>query len=840
MRLLSWSPLLLLGLGVVFAPPPAPAQPDPGDVVVNEILYAPTPSTNEFVELYNRSGAPVALDDLAFADANRTYEPVATTDSLLNDDAYVVVVRDPEAFTVAFPTAPFLTPDGWPTLNNGGDTVYLRHTPSNIALDSVPYVPSWGGSDGRSLERIDPGGPPNTGANFASSEASSGATPGTQNSVYAPDETPPSVVRAVPSRDGDSVTVAFSEPVAPSTASAEAFRFEAAGAPSVTAVQVDGDRPAQVHCALSRALSTGAYVLRVTGVADLRGNVRTDGTVSFSYVVAETPTPGDVVVSEIMYAPSPSSNEFIEVYNRSDKILDLGALRVADDARDFAPAAPPLTPLRPDRYAVLVRDEEAFADAYPSVEFFVPEKWGVLNNGGDTVALRHAPSGTEIDAVPFASSWGGRDGRSLERIDPRGPSTDATNFAPSTASDGATPGAQNSRYAPDTGPPRPTFAEQVDSLSAAVTFAEPVRPESVRPEAFRLDGSTVVQARVQADSIVHLALSDRPTTETVVVTGVRDRVGNRLNRASLPFARRPTPGALVLNELLFDPLANDFDDQPNQVEYVELRNLADHPVTLTGLALTDRPTENGTADTLRAGQRRSLASGGFAVVAAAPEGAQAPQSSQLAAAFPDAPLASDAVAYLPIRRAALGLRNDGDRVRVHRRDETVVADVTYTPDWHAAGLAGPTGIALERVSATAEAGAADNWTSSTSPAGGTPGAPNDVSLAPPDDAPDAPGLEIRPSPFSVEGDGATRIQYTLADAPSLVRVRIYDARGRRVRTLDEARLAGRSGERVWNGRNDAGERVRIGPYVVLVEAVRADDGTTTELKETVVVARPLD
>ena len=840
MRPLLWGTTLLLGLGTALCPRFALAQPEPGDVVINEILYAPSPASNEFVELYNRTGAPVALDELAFADDNRSYKPVTAADTTLGGGAYAVLVRDPGAFTAAFPSTPFLEPEGWPVLNNGGDTVYLRHAPSGTPLDSVPYDPSWGGSDGQSLERIDPGGPSDAGTNFASSEAGSSATPGTQNSVYAPDVTPPSLARVTPTQRGDSLTVVFSEPVDPTTVAPGAFQFDSAGAPSITATQVDDDAPTQVHCALSRSLSTGEYVLVATGIADPRGNVQNDDTVSFSYVVPDTPVPGDVVISELLYAPSPASNEFFEVYNRSDKTFDLGTFRYADEARDFAPAAPSQTPLRPGQYVVLVRDADAFADAYPDVEFIAPEGWDALNNGGDTVLLRHAPSDTEIDAVPFVPSWGGRDGRSLERIDPRGPSDAASNFASSTAPNGATPGAQNSRYAPDTAPPQPTFAEQVDSLAATVTFDEPIRPISIRPEAFQLDGSTVVDTRVQADSVVRLSLAEAPTAEAVVVTDVRDRVGNRLDRASLPFARRPRPGTVVINELMFDPLADDFDDRPNQVEYVELRSLADHPLTLNGLALTDRPTEDGTADTLRVGQRQRLAPGGFAIVAAAPEGAASAQSSQLAAAFPDAPLGSDPVRYLPVRSSTLGLRNDGDRVRVHRRDNAVVADVSYTPNWHAAGLADPKGTALERISPTAEARGADNWTSSTASAGGTPGAPNDVSLAPPDDAPDAPGVDIRPSPFSVERDGATRIQYTLSARPSLVRVRIFDARGRRVRTLEQARLSGRSDELVWNGRDDAGDRVRIGPYVVLLEAVQADDGTTTALKETVVVARPLN
>jgi flagellar hook assembly protein FlgD len=100
-------------------------------------------------------------------------------------------------------------------------------------------------------------------------------------------------------------------------------------------------------------------------------------------------------------------------------------------------------------------------------------------------------------------------------------------------------------------------------------------------------------------------------------------------------------------------------------------------------------------------------------------------------------------------------------------------------------------------------------------------------------------LRVAPSPFSVERDGGTRIRYRLDETPSLVRVQIFDARGRRVRTLEEARLSGPSGELVWNGRNDDGHRVRVGVYVVFLEAVRAENGSVVQLKTPVVVARPL-
>ena len=829
-----------LALAAFLVPLPTAAQPAPGDLIINEVMYAPSPSANEFVELYNRSTSPVALDDLAFADANQDFVPLTTVDTSLSPGAYVVLVRSPEDFEAAFPNVDYLAPDGWSAYNNGGDTVFLRHSPSGTVLDSVPYDPSWGGDDGHSLERLDPAGPSDVVTNFGTSEADVGATPGAQNSIYNPDETPPVLDSVTPVHSGDTLTVAFSEPLDHASVTAEAFRFEDAGRPSVASATIHPSAANKVQCVLASSLTTGDYTLVVEGVADRRGNVLSEDRAAFSYFVPERPVPRDVVVTEIMYAPPSASTEFVELYNRSDKTIDLGTLRIADEDRDFTSFAPPLTPLVPDERVVLVRDPSAFNTAFPEVAHRTPDSWNALNNGGDTVILRHAPSATDLDTVPYEPSWGGSNGRSLERIDPRGPSTHPSNFASSTAPAGATPGARNSRYAPDRAPPTVTFAEQTDSMAAAVIFGEPVQSETVTPDAFQFSEATVTRASLRADSVAKLTLSEAPTATTISVSGVRDLVGNRLEEATHPFAQRPTPGALVVNEILFDPRADDFDDRPNQVEYIELYSLADHPVTLNGLLLTDRPTETGTADTIHAGQRRVLSPGTFAVVAAAPSGATMPQQSQLATAFPEAPLSSDAVAFLPVDANQLGLRNDGDLIRVHRRDRALVTEVDYSPDWHTSGLADTKGTALERISPTGGADAPDNWTSSTRSSGGTPGAANAASLAPPDDAPDAPGLRIQPDPFSISRDGATRIHFTLSEPSSLVRVRIYDARGRKVRSLEKARLAGRSGELVWNGRDDAGNRVRIGPYVIFFEAVRAEGGTVTHLKQTVVVARPLN
>ena len=840
MSRLGASLLFLTGLVWVLVAVPAAGQsaPDSGDVVVNEIQYAPTPSTNEYVELYNRSDEPVALEALEYADANGDFASVTTADTMLSSGAYVVLVRDPEAFESEFPAVDYLAPDGWDALNNGGDEVQLRHAGSGAVLDAVPYEPSWGGSDGASLERIDPSGPSTQASNFGTSPSDGGGTPAAQNALYDPDTSPPELLRVTPTPGGDTLIAQFSEPLADTSVSASAVDIFEPGAPSINSAEVSTDAPGRVQCVLGAPLSAGTYTLTASEIADRRGNVQAETESTFEYVETVPPDSGDVVINELLYAPTTASNEFIELYNRSDKTIDVGALSYADEDRDFAPVRARRVPLRPDSFVVLARDSAAFTATFPDAGFVTPKGWDALNNGGDEVLLRHSPSATIIDRVPYDASWGGGNGASLERIDPAAPSTTASNFTSATPSAQATPGAQNSRYDPDRAPPSPVFAEETPTGDVAVHFSEPVAASTLTPDAFEIGGQSPSIVRLRDDSVAALSLPSPLDTGSVRVAGVEDRVGNRLDQSTRALALQPDSGDVGLNELMYAPRTDDFDGRPNQVEYVELVNRSDRRLTLNGLHLTDRPDETGRADTVRAGRLRSLPSNGYAVVAAAPTGPRVPGASQLATAFPEAPLAADSVAFLPVDAAQIGLANDGDQLRVHSADTTVVANVTYRPDWHAPSLEETQGTSLERISLAGSATASDNWTSSTAPAGGTPGAPNSMSR-PSGETPDA-GIEIVPSPFSIERDGGTRIRYQLPDEPNLVRARIYDARGRKVRTLEEARLTGRSGALVWNGRDGSGTRVRVGVYVVLFEAVQTEGGTVTRYKEPVVVARPLD
>jgi flagellar hook assembly protein FlgD len=103
-------------------------------------------------------------------------------------------------------------------------------------------------------------------------------------------------------------------------------------------------------------------------------------------------------------------------------------------------------------------------------------------------------------------------------------------------------------------------------------------------------------------------------------------------------------------------------------------------------------------------------------------------------------------------------------------------------------------------------------------------------------------MAVSPNPFSPDGDGKEDflvIRYQLQGTANRIRVKIFDARGRLVRTLANSEPAGAQGELIWDGLDDSRQALRIGIYVIYLEALNADSAVIETLKQTIVLARPM-
>jgi hypothetical protein len=606
-----------------------------------------------------------------------------------------------------------------------------------------------------------------------------------------------------------------------------------------------------------------------------------------------------LVINEILFAPADTDAEFIEILNRTDRAVPLHAFSYADANEDFDPVLPSTLPdsvrqhaaLAPGGYLVLVRDSAAFAQAFPKVPapitsdadritapahviVLVPDDWEGLNNGGDTVYLRNGES--VVEQVEYDSDWADDDA-STERIDPNGPAR-AFNFASSVRANNdrvdlentATPGARNSVYHVDTTPPDLIAAEERPASENGDTvlrlvFSEGLDASTVTPDAFRVGsapGSPIASVYLHDNlQVVDLTLAsghdplapgesatggnDAPphgTSPLVQARGLADRMGNLLVSDEHPLALQPPGGSVPITEIMFDPRSDQHDGWADQTEYVEVENTGPMRVTLRGAALTGVPDEHGEADVLARAETGDVLDPGERAVFFAERGLPGGASSSLAAlqrAFPE--IDTTAGAWIAIPSSSLRLTNSGRSLVLRSAETRRLDSLAYDPDWHVSDLMSTDGVSLERVSIGAPSHLASNWTSTAHPDGGTPGAANSVSLpadAPPRQGPNEANVQVSPSPFSIERDVVTRIQYAL-DGPRSLRIEIYDAHGRPVRTLASAWRTAARGELLWDGLDDDGRRVPVGIYVIWFEAVDADGGRVDVAKKTVVLARPL-
>ena len=527
--------LLLCAAALAVGATAAAQTPAPGDVVINEIMYdppAPQASSNEWVEVVNRSGAPVSLDGLVFSDGAATSDPLGA--ATLAPGELLTLVRNEAEFQAAYPGVPYLVVAGFPALNNTGDTPQLLD--GTTVIDAVPYLPSWGGTDA-SLERIDPDGPSDDAANFATTTSPAGGTPGAPNTATGGtgDTTPPSLGTVTPT-SATTLSVSFSEALDAASAETEAnYAVDGGiGAPA-SAVLTASDT---VELTFATPFQTGQpYTLTTQGIEDAAGNASPVETADFTFFGAgDVPELRDLVLNEFIYDPpsAQDSGEYVELFNRSDKTFDLRefTLQDATETADVVTNEPVF--VGPGEYVVIVDNPDKFAAVFPGVPFVDQPSWNGLNNTGDQIRLKY--QGAVVDSLQYTpSSWGGSD-VALERIDPNGPSSTPANWAEAEGVLG-TPGAQNSQFGSDTQGPLLVEAEpNASGTEITVTLSEPLDPASV-PGAFAVSGSSVVSASYDGDLTVVLALGAPLGTGTVTVTatGLRDLLGNVTPSSSTQF-----------------------------------------------------------------------------------------------------------------------------------------------------------------------------------------------------------------------------------------------------------------------------------------------------------------
>ena len=436
-------------------------QPQANDIQINEIMADPTPVVGlpdqEFIELYNATTFPINLNGWTITDGS-SIGNLSSFD--LQPDSFLILSSTGNAALFSSYGNVMGVPS-FPGLNNDGDNLVLADANGNI-ISTADYDLSWYHNTnkqdgGWTLEKIDHNNPCGGNNNWTASIDNNGGSPGKINSVNGanPDVTGPSLLRASVIAL-DTVEIYFDEPldVNSSLINANFSISNSVGNP----VQVSwaSSNYDAIYLVLGTALQNNlVYQITVSNVSDCIGNLILTNQCLFA--IPQPVIKGDVLINEILFNPYSGGYDFVELYNHSNKILDLKDLRIATtDNLDSISTIGTITNesylFFPGDYVAITENSNDILQKYftpnPSKVFQIVNLPSYNDDEGTAVLLLN--DGTRADELKYNASWqfaliDDVNGISLERINFDGLTQDSLNWHSAASTVGyATPAYKNS------------------------------------------------------------------------------------------------------------------------------------------------------------------------------------------------------------------------------------------------------------------------------------------------------------------------------------------------------------------------------------------------------------
>ncbi|MFT5513373.1 MAG: hypothetical protein ACI8SE_001780, partial [Bacteroidia bacterium] len=640
------------------------------------------------------------------------------------------------------------------------------------------------------------------------------------NLYYGPvrkDSTPPNVTSLSVQNDS-LIIITVNEPIDNLTIATSNFVVQPIGINPIT-LQFEADT---IYLDFSQKFITGNYSLQISNLSDTNGNTEEAIEIPFIHVYIEDAGLNDVLVSEIYpdYSPGVSLPpfEYIEITNRSDKIVNLNGWEIADVSKT---STLPEYVLWPDSILILCdeKNEDAFRP-FGSV-LGVPNLIS-LNNASDSLWLKNE-NGIVVHHVFYSNSWHkqlwkAEGGWSLEMIDLDYPCTLNGNWASSTHTSGGTPGRRNAVRTTivDIEPPRITTV-QTRSDYVVLTFDESLSLYAPLIEDFYSDELWL--GEVTKYNEFQLLISFKISLDTgklyhLEVTSVHDCKGNTIESLGIDIGigKKLEVHDLVLNEVMYDV-------SEACVEFIEIYNATEYLINLNDLYM-------GVLDSNNFWERLYPVTDKSNLLLPLRYAVCCTDTTLLKRCKPNA---TNMVASLEMPRLVNGHGNIGISTNLGIQ----IDKFYYSDDYHFPLISDTRDVSLERLNPSARD---TTWLSATSIHNyATPGFRNAHIMHSPTNS---DVIEVMTDPVSPDGDGYNDnlvVGFTTKEE-KLVHLRIYDLVGRLVAFPLNTSLAAGQNQVLWNCLSADGELVPSGIYVIDLQGIDLE-GRKTRARSVFTVVR---
>jgi hypothetical protein len=311
-------------------------------------------------------------------------------------------------------------------------------------------------SGGWSLELINPNSTCHNSDNWEPSVHKKGGTLGAKNSVYdtTPDTESPNIL-SVFTISNSQIEIKFSETV--DTSLLVVSSFSITNGISISSVLVNSNLGNSVILNSSALLDTGKiYNVSISNLKDCEGNISNP---KFDFVLPNIPKMADLIINEILFNPSTDGKDYVEIYNNSNKYIDLKNWEIGNKKDGTIGNLKKIEEnyiLKPKDYVVITTDFYSIQNNFTTRDLnkIITVNYLPTFSNDEGIVYLVMPNGDISDEFTYNEEMHfgllrDKNGVSLERLDFNRPTNEKTNWHSAAETVGfGTPGVRNSQYNP--------------------------------------------------------------------------------------------------------------------------------------------------------------------------------------------------------------------------------------------------------------------------------------------------------------------------------------------------------------------------------------------------------
>lgn len=345
------------------------------DIVINEIMADPSPAVAlpewEYIELYNASENTINIRGWTLFIGKKEY--IFENDIEIQSDKYLVLCHN----NAVDDLSKFGNCHAFPSfqITNSGVNISLIDNNDNL-ISSVNFDISWHSTSykeegGWSLEQIDPFNPCVGKNNWGSSISKNGGTPSMPNSILNSNPIPPKLDH-INLDSTNRIEVFFNQNMNLSTIqNIDNYRItELDLKPQKIEPVKYKNNYVKLHFDFIFE-ENKLYTLNINNMTNCR-DIPLEDEILVQFGIPSSANRNDVIINEILFNPINPGVDYLELYNRSDKVIDLKKLTFGTIKKSFP--NPPDTTLKeiisesryllPHSYILLSTDSEIIKYQY--------------------------------------------------------------------------------------------------------------------------------------------------------------------------------------------------------------------------------------------------------------------------------------------------------------------------------------------------------------------------------------------------------------------------------------------------------------------------------------------